>query len=275
MNSTTGAASMKPKTMAEKADIHELYEASVQDVEAEVDFISETFEKLRGREPLRFREDFCGTASACCEWVQRGPERVAVGVDIDRATLDWGRSNRLARISDEQRSRIKLVEADVLSVQETGFDVVGAFNFSYWIFRTRREQIDYFSRVYDALHDDGIFMLDAFGGSEAYEEMKEKTKHEGFTYIWEQAEFHPVTAFMRTHIHFKFPDGSRLRKAFTYEWRMWTLPEIQELLLEAGFTNVAVYWEGEDDDGEGNGIYEPETEGQADPGWIAYILAEK
>ena len=275
MNSTTGAASMKPKTMAEKADIHELYEASVQDVEAEVDFISETFEKLRGREPLRFREDFCGTASACCEWVQRGPERVAVGVDIDRPTLDWGRSNRLARISDEQRSRIKLVEADVLSVQETGFDVVGAFNFSYWIFRTRREQIDYFSRVYDALDDDGIFMLDAFGGSEAYEEMKEKTKHEGFTYIWEQAEFHPVTAFMRTHIHFKFPDGSRLRKAFTYEWRMWTLPEIQELLLEAGFTNVAVYWEGEDDDGEGNGIYEPETEGQADPGWIAYILAEK
>ena len=261
--------------MAEKADIHELYELSVQDVEAEVDFMTEAYADLRGRDPVRFREDFCGTASACCEWVGRGDECVAVGVDFDRATLDWGREHRLSRLSDEQRSRVKLVEADVRSVAEQGFDIVGAFNFSYWTFRTRAEMVEYFSSVCDALADDGVFMLDAFGGSEACEEMKEKTKHDGFTYIWEQAEFHPVTAYMRTHIHFKFPDGSRLKKAFTYEWRMWTLPEIQELLLDAGFATATVYWEGEDEEGEGNGIYEPEAEGHPDPGWIAYIVAEK
>ncbi|MEL7535541.1 MAG: class I SAM-dependent methyltransferase [Pseudomonadota bacterium] len=266
---------MKPKTMAEKADIHELYEKSVQDVEAEVDFVSETYEELRGRDPVSIREDFCGTASACCEWVRRGDERIAVGVDFDRDTLDWGRANRLSRLSDEQRTRVKLVEANVLTVDESGFDVIVAFNFSYWTFRTRNEMISYFSGVCDALDDDGVFMLDAFGGSEAHEEMKEKTKHDGFTYVWEQAEFHPVTNYMRTHIHFKFPDGSRLKNAFTYEWRMWSLPEIQELLHEAGFSKVTVYWEGEDDDGEGNGVYEPETEGHADPGWITYIVAEK
>ena len=266
---------MKPKSMAEKADIHELYELSVQDVEAEVDFMTETYADLRGRDAISFREDFCGTASACCEWVRRNDEGIAVGVDLDRPTLDWGRDHRLSALTDEQRSRVKLVEANVLTVEESGFDIVGAFNFSYWTFRTRAEMVDYFSGVFDALEDDGIFMLDAFGGSEAYEELKEKTKHDGFTYIWEQAEFHPVTGYMRTHIHFKFSDGSRLKKAFTYEWRMWTLPEIQELLEEAGFSKVAVYWEGEDDEGEGNGIYEPEAEGHADPGWIAYILAEK
>ncbi|MEM8984024.1 MAG: class I SAM-dependent methyltransferase [Pseudomonadota bacterium] len=266
---------MKPKTMAEKADIHELYEESVQDVETEVDFITETYENLRGRAPRSFREDFCGTASACCEWVRRDSEAIAVGVDLDEQTLEWGRQHRLSRLSDAQRSRVKLVEANVLSVDERGFDVVGAFNFSYWTFRTRPESVDYFRRVYAALKEDGIFMLDAFGGSEAYEVMTEKTKHERFTYVWDQAEFQPVTGYMRTHIHFKFPDGSRLKKAFTYEWRLWTLPEIQELLLEAGFQRATVYWEGEDDDGEGNGIYAPEARGEPDPGWIAYIVAEK
>ncbi len=275
MNSGSNAATTKPKTMAEKADLHDLYEQSVQDVETEVDFMSDTFQSVRGRTPVSFREDFCGTASACCEWVQRDAERVAVGVDFDRPTLAWGREHRLSRLSDSERSRVKLVEANVLTVEEFGFDVVGAFNFSYWTFRTRAEMVEYFSGVYNALGNDGMFMLDAFGGSEAYEEMKEKTKHDGFTYIWDQAEYHPVTGYMRTHIHFKFPDGSKLKKAFTYEWRLWSLPELTELLTEAGFGNVTVYWEGEDEDGEGSGVYEPETEGNADPGWIAYLVAEK
>ncbi|MBL4698256.1 MAG: hypothetical protein JKX70_05420, partial [Phycisphaerales bacterium] len=47
------------------------------------------------------------------------------------------------------------------------------------------------------------------------------------------------------------------------------------LLSEAGFANVVVYWEGddEDDDEEGNGIYEPTLKGEADPAFISYIVA--
>ena len=75
--------SVKPKknrpTMAEQADIHELYEESVQNVENEVEFMQTTFRELRGRTAHLFREDFCGTASACCEWVRRGSDRRAVG----------------------------------------------------------------------------------------------------------------------------------------------------------------------------------------------------
>ena len=66
-----------------------------------------------------------------------------------------------------------------------------------------------------------------------------------------------------------------MEKAFTYEWRLWTLPEIRELLEEAGFGRVTVYWEGTDEDGEGNGEFEPTTRGDADAGWIAYLVAEK
>jgi hypothetical protein len=162
-----------------------------------------------------------------------------------------------------------------MTVDTEKVDAVGAFNFSYWIFQTRPLMIQYFERIREALKDDGIFFLDAFGGYESMEEMKEKTKYDGFSYIWEQAKYSPVTGEMICHIHFKFPDKSKLKKAFTYVWRLWTLPEIKELLLEAGFRNPTVYWEGTDADGEGDGVFTPDEHGEADAGWIAYIVAEK
>jgi len=265
----------KKLTMADQADRHELYEAAVQNVEEECKFVAKTFAKLKGREALSWREDFCGTASAACEWVRGGDERTAIGVDFDPEVLDWGRRNRVSRLSAEQQARLKLIEADVLDVETGKVDCVGAFNFSYWIFQTRPQMIEYFRKIYETLEDDGVFFLDAFGGYEAFEEMKEKTKYDNFSYIWEQARYSPVTGEMDCYIHFKFPDKSKLKKAFRYTWRLWTLPEIRELLLEAGFRNPTVYWEGTDKDGEGNGVFTPDEHGEADAGWIAYIVAEK
>ena len=97
----------------------------------------------------------------------------------------------------------------------------------------------YFARVRQALNPDGVFFLDAFGGPDASDLTKEKTKLDGFTYVWEQAEFEPVTSRILCHIHFKFPDGSKIKRAFTYDWRLWTLPELRELLTEAGFRRSA------------------------------------
>ncbi len=264
------------RTMAEKADIHELYEESVQNVEQETDFLLETFEQLRGRKPRSLREDFCGTANECCEWVRRDPSHTAIGVDIDAGVQEWGRQNHVARLDPEARSRVQLLTADVREAATPPVDIAVAMNFSYWIFETRDALRAYFATVREHLVDDGIFVMDAFGGSEAHEESKEKTKHEGFTYIWHQKKVDPVTGHMVCHIHFKFPDGSRIKKAFSYEWRFWSLPELQELLLEAGFSKVTVYWEGwDEEEEEGNGIFEPVTEGEADPAWIVYIVAEK
>src|SRR5262249_15219089 len=67
------------KTMAEEADIHELYEQSVQAVDVEVEFLRDTFRALRGREAQSFREDFCGTAALSCEWAQSASNRYSVG----------------------------------------------------------------------------------------------------------------------------------------------------------------------------------------------------
>ena len=265
----------KKPTMAETADIHELYEQSVQNVENEIEFLQTTFQQIRGRPGYLFREDFCGTASASCQWVRQGAEHKAIGVDIDPSVLEWGRKNRVAKLPPEDQARVSLLESDVLTVETPKVDLMAAFNFSYWIFEERATMLRYMRRCFDALKDDGVLFMDMFGGPESFEETREKTKHDGFTYIWDQAEFHPVTNHMRCHIHFKFPDGSKLKKAFTYEWRLYTAPELRDLLLEAGFSKVTVYWEGEDEDGEGNGEFTPEADGEADLAWIAYIVAEK
>lgn len=224
---------------------------------------------------MSWREDFCGTASAACEWVRAGEGRTAVGVDLDAEVLDWGRQNRVSRLNAEQTARLRLIEADVLDVETGLVDCVGAFNFSYWIFQTRPLMLEYFGKIRETLKDDGVFFLDAFGGYEAYEEMKEKTKYDNFTYVWDQKRYSPITGEMDCFIHFKFPDKSKLKKAFRYTWRLWSLPEIRELLLEAGFKNPTVYWEGTDEDGEGDGVFTPDELGEADAGWIAYIVAEK
>ena len=93
----------------------------------------------------------------------------------------------------------------------------------------------------------------------------------GFTYVWDQNSFDPITHDIVNHIHFEFKDGSRIDKAFTYEWRYWTLPEITELLKEAGFSEVHVYWDqaGEDEEEK----YKRTTRAENQPGWLAYLVA--
>ena len=114
-----------------------------------------------------------------------------------------------------------------------------------------------------------------FGGSEAHQELTEKTEHDEFTYIWRQSIFHPLTNHIKCSISYDFSDGSSINDAFLYNWRLWSAPEIKELLLQAGFKNVTFFWEGEDEEGEGNGEFTPNKTGEADLAWIAYVVAEK
>lgn len=259
------------RPMADTADRHVLYEQSVQSVESEVEFLRDTFRSVRKRPAVSLREDFCGTAAAACEWVAADPEHMAVGVDIDPEVLDWGRDHNVSRLESDARMRLKLIEDDVFKVELDPVDITVAFNFSYWIFDTRDTLRGYFESVRAGLNDQGMFICDAFGGAEALDEMKEETEHDGFTYVWEQATFDPISHDMQCYIHFKFPDGSSMKRAFSYRWRFWTLPEIRELLLEAGFSKVTIYWDQSDDDDDSD--YLPVERGDADPAWIAYIVA--
>lgn len=260
-------------SQADKADRHILYQDSVQCVESEIDFVEKTFSQLRTRKPISLREDFCGTMNTSCEWIRRSKSHVAVGVDIDASVLEWGKEHNLSTLEPSQSKRMTVCNDNVLTVDTGKVDIVLAMNFSYWCFKTRDLMKRYYQQVHKTLADDGIFFLDAFGGYEAFQLMEEEHDYKGFTYIWDQAAYDPITGDCTCHIHFKFKDGSKMKQAFTYEWRLWTLPEIQELLKEAGFSKVSVYWDtAEEDDDED---FVPCEHGEPYAGWLAYIVAEK
>lgn len=266
--------------LADTADRHVLYQRSVQEPSAEVDFIEACFRRRR-RRPVRLREDFCGTAAVCCAWVERRRGNTAVGLDLDSETLAWGRRHNVSRLSAEEQGRVALLRRDVRRPRAgTGrMDAIAAMNFSWWVFKTRSDLLRYFRSVRRSLVRDGMFFLDIYGGWESMKEHRDRRviggSRRGFTYVWDQDRFDPVSNHLLAHISFRLRDGSRVARAYTYDWRLWTIPETREALADAGFRRTTVYWEGEDRRGEGNGVFTASEEGQAGPSFIAYLVAEK
>ena len=52
-----------------------------------------------------------------------------------------------------------------------------------------------------------------------------------FTYIWQQASFNAVDRRLLAWIHFEQKGAPRMARAFVYDWRMWTLPELRDAVL--------------------------------------------
>ncbi len=267
----------KGKGLAAKADKYDLYLKSVQAPDVDVLFFVRAFKHAYGRAPVLLREDFCGTAAVCYEWAKSKKERRAIGVDIDPEPLEWGVKHLRGKLKPKVADRVELIQDDVRVVQGPKADVVSAQNFSYLCFKTREALRGYFESAYANLAPEGVLVLDLMGGPEVIEEGHvEETKHGKFTYLWDQARFDPITHDCKFHIHFRFKDGSKKRRAFTYEWRLWTIPEVSELVAEAGFKKVDVYWEDTDTDtGEGTGTYRRRKSAESDTAWVAYIVGTK
>ncbi len=153
--------------------------------------------------------------------------------------------------------------------------MIAALNFSYFIFKSRAALVEYFRAAFANMKPGGLFVLDSYGGFQSFSVTKEERDLDGFTYVWDTERYNPINGDVLNHIHFRFPDGTELRKAFTYDWRLWTLAEIQEALVDAGFVRPAVYWEGTTKDGEGDGKFRRTAVGEACEGWIAYITAQR
>ncbi len=273
--------SKSTQKMASTADKFLLYQQSVQTPDHEVEFFEQAYREAYKRKPYTLREDFCGTFAVCCEWVKSNAKRTAVGVDLCSETLQWGRDNNLAPLKPKQQQRVELLEQDVRARGTEPAHVLAAQNFSFWIFKTRAAVIDYFKVAYSNLSDQGIMVMDMMGGGECFAEGHTDKRtivkgKKGFAYHWNQESFNPITADATFSISFRFPDGSGLKRAFEYNWRFWTIPEVREMLAEAGFRESHVYWEAENEE-------DPELDGgwyrcgaaDSDPSWICYIVAIK
>ena len=81
---------------------------------------------------------------------------------------------------------------------------------------------------------------------------------------------------MFNYIHYKVKGvKKKYLNVFSYDWRMWSVPELRELMEDVGFTDTHVYWEGTTDDGEGDGEFKSVSQGEDCESWIAYIVGEK
>jgi len=261
-----------PKRIFDKYDY---YQKAVQSADSDVVFIKKVYKELRGKEARILREDFCGTFALSCEWIKLGPKLEAFGVDLDPEPLEYGRNHSLPKLNADQKKRIHLQEGNVLTGRLPIADIGLAMNFSYFIFHSREMMVKYFANSLKSLKKEGIFILDCFGGKQCNDQIEEVTNFRTFKYYWDQTGFDPVTNRALFHIHFKLKGQKKLERVFTYDWRMWSIPELREILLEAGFRKTHVYWEGTTKAGEGDGQFTRTEKGEPCESWIAYIVAEK
>jgi len=250
------------------------YEAAVQCFESDIEFLRDNYKKIYNKDPLTLREDFGGTGALACNWVKEGPKNSSWAIDIDPEPIGYGIENHFSTLTKGEKERMKFMEANVLSKFDFKADVIVAFNFSYFIFKKRKQLLEYFTRVREGLNDQGAFFIDLFGGTEARSELVEETEHEDFSYFWDCDNFNPITEECQYYIHFKtHKDNRKYHEVFSYDWRMWSIAELREIMEDAGFSKTIAFWEGDDGDGGGDGEFYKTESAENCESWVTYICA--
>lgn len=265
----------KTKAAPEGFDKYKYYIESVQNPASDAEFFLKTYKTLKKKTPKSLREDFCGTFSICCEWVKLDKNFTAVGVDLDTDPIEYGKKYYLPKLTPDQQSRVKVLNKNVLDKTLPQTDMIAALNFSFFLFKKREVLKKYFENCLKSLNKDGVFIIDCFGGGQCQAAIEEETEYKEFSYFWDQTNFNPITHEAEFFIHFKLKNKPKMEKLFYYDWRMWTLAELTDILNEVGFKKSEVYWEGNDSKGGGNGVFTPSKKGEECDSWIAYIVSEK
>lgn len=252
---------------------YDYYEKSVQNAENEVEFMQDAYKEIYKKNAVIMREDFCGTGAISCEWVKQNNRALAFGIDLDPEPIEIGKERHYSKLTKGQKTRMEYRLENVLKTKAPKADIVCAFNFSYFIFHERKQLLDYFKSVRQTLNKEGIFYLDIFGGPESQKIVTDTKKFKNHTYYWDCQKFNPITHRCLFAIHFRDAKGKKHSNVFTYDWRFWLMPEIRDILKDAGFSTIKTYWEGENKDGSGNGIFTAVEDGENCDAWVAYIGA--
>ncbi len=257
-------------------DKYDFYQRAVQSPDVDAKFLDRLYFELRGDHATVLREDFCGTFLVACEWVKRSKLKQAVALGLDVEPLGYGIKFNRSTLNSDQQKRLQVLSRDVLSHRTPGADLIVALNFSFFSFRERRVLKRYFESVYKSLSAKGVFVCDLFGGPACQRPNVDRSRRSGFEYFWEQKNYNPINQHARFEIHFKPRNGRKVKNVFHYEWRMWNLPEVQDILREVGFRETHVYWESDSRKGSGgSGIFRKRQIGDAAESWVAYVAALK
>ncbi|MGE3758843.1 MAG: class I SAM-dependent methyltransferase, partial [Pseudobdellovibrionaceae bacterium] len=152
---TTTRRRVTPKRRPKIFDKYSLYQRAVQSADTDVVFIRRVYKELRGKDPVILREDFCGTFGLSCEWIKLNPKFQAIGIDLDPEPLEYGRLHNFSKLSSDQQKRLRLQELNVLAPELPHADVSIAFNFSYFVFKSREFMRRYLHNCYEHLNKDG------------------------------------------------------------------------------------------------------------------------
>jgi hypothetical protein len=214
----------------------DLYERAVQSPAELAAFLV----ALHGNSPTRFREDFGGTGAASRAFVDAAPDRHALVIDIDPGPL--------ARLSGHPRIRTRLADATELADSEPA-DIIFVGNFSIGYIECRRRLVRYLEASRRRLAPGGLLAFDMYGGPGAWRLgglARRIPLPDGSTlhYWWEHEAADPLTGLIVNAISFRVETAGDIveehPRAFTYRWRLRSLPELRDLLLEAGFDSIEV-----------------------------------
>ena len=258
---------------------YRLYERAVLSPAFEVAFFDRVFgDAFAGATPFRLREDFCGTGAIARTFAAQSDQHLALGVDLDADVLAF------AAAEGAPTSGLQWSAQDVRSTNHardraffgpTGPDVISAQNFSWCGLHTRSELLRYFSACHAALGAQGVLVLDCLGGSDRERGGDHDRRDVGACVVtFRQATFDVVTRRAEFHLDFTL-EGHTHHSAFTYDWRLWTIPETRDILLDAGFDDVIVYWEARDAFGAATSHYAPTTSEPGCKRFVAYLVAIK
>jgi hypothetical protein len=96
----------------------------------------------------------------------------------------------------------------------------------------------------------GVFVCDTYGGSSAFKLGGFERQHPGkrgeiIRYYWSHDEADPRTAMVENSISFRVQVNGEIvqdsSRAFVYRWRLWSIAELREALLDAGYASIEVY----------------------------------
>lgn len=249
------------------------YEHSVQSPKLHVKLLRKWYKELKGRHPKTLREDFCGTFAISHEFVSCSKDNRAWAIDLDTEPLMYGMRERLLKSPLELQNRLELLRQDVRTATRPQVDLAVACNFSFQVFQDEKNLGTYFNAVHRSLNTDGIFILEVAGGPGFIEKTKDYRKVRAgrlsWRYIWDQQFFDPITRRSKYAIHFEPKNAKPMKNAFTYDWRLWTIPELRHHLSEAGFKETCVFWEVAENE------YVRSESGENDFAWIAHVVGIK
>ena len=280
-------------------DTLELYRWAVQDPETHAIVLRTMYEQLRpGGNPIVLREDFAGTSAESVAWVLLQPGGRAVAVDLDGPTLEWAQ-RRAVRLLGPLASRIAFVPGDVRSVEPPEVppaDIISVLNYSILYLREPGELQSYLRHAISGLAPGGILVLNLFGGAPAlrpgttrhqvtpFPRLSTESPIPAFEYLWEVRSFDHTSQRLDCRIHFVVPDPSapggthEVRDAFTYDWRLWSVPEMVAACVQAGFSSAQLWRHTCDPLKGAAGVFLGPVEPDSLPiteKWNAYIVARR